>query len=202
MATVAASLMADNQPYNPTGVPNMNPNARKRLASLPKHEQCPDTRKPGEGNRTNADRKADKNRLFTPKNKDIDMTMRRIDHHDFRTYASPRGRVRIPRSRMMPPRQCMADGFTIAITRQRAASLLNEMRHFARGRPIITAGDMPKQQSKLTRKLTPCPQPPHDPDPQGPRREACTRLWMSWMHTSQKLSFEQFKARWVAMNSA
>lgn len=107
----------------------MNPNTRKRHLSTPKCEQCPDTRNPGEP-RTRADRKADKNRLFNPKNaiKESD-NMKRIDHDEFKTYTSPaHDRIRVPRSRLYAPRQCMADGFTVTITRKRAAEALRDMR--------------------------------------------------------------------------
>lgn len=109
----------------------MNPNTRKRHNSTPKCDQCPDTRNPGEP-RTRADRKADKNRLFTPNKPERTDNMRRIDHDDFKTYVNgPRhtdARIRVPRARAYAPRQCMPDGFTIQITRKRAAQILREMR--------------------------------------------------------------------------
>ena len=106
----------------------MNPNARKRLNAIPPCDACPDTRNPGEP-RTRKDRKADNNRLFTPKNttKESD-NMTRINHDEFTTYTSPAGRIRVAHSRLVAPRQCMPDGFTISITRKRAAQLLRTMR--------------------------------------------------------------------------
>ncbi len=104
----------------------MNPNARKRLNACSRHDRDMYDRAE---RKFVAEPKSDKTRLFSPKNaiKESD-NMKRINHAEFKTYASGTTRIRVPILRLYAPRICMADGHTITITRQRAARYIREMR--------------------------------------------------------------------------
>lgn len=189
----------------------MNGNTRKRHDALSPYDSVPSTKGNPEGNRrTRAERKSDKTRLFAKKTptKESDNMLRRIDHTEFKAYQDHLNRVRVPRVRAYQPRLCMPDGFTIEITRSRAALLLRAMRADNTLFKAIECRIDPTPASTLTRKAPTMPKPnkstrpKHDPDPQGPRRDECTRIWIAWMNTAQKRTFEQYKEAWIASQTA
>ncbi len=168
----------------------MNPNVRKRHDLLPREDRCPDTRKPM------PDVAPATGKLFTRSGKKPAQV---VKHEDFKVYTTDNGRLRIPNERFYPPRLCMPDGYTIAITRTAASRLIREFRMGKLG----TVGRI-KAKAKARSRKAKAPKAPKPFKPSGEisDHKLASRIWESWMRTAQKRTFAEYVEAWMKENTA